>query len=365
MFVGEGDPTARDGRPPALDHGPPDGFRVDANLRPEGRTGRSSARSTSYEAYWERWAAAVGVPGAAQGRTVAGDPEVGEGPSTSPPQGWRVFEPRRPALAAGHEGPGRGRGGPPGPDRPRGEAGPGGIRDIEFAVQLLQLVHGRLDPDSGPRPRSTPSPSWPAAATSMPTTPQLADAYRFLRRVEHRLQLEDEQQTHTLPADRNSAGGPRPRLPGQPRGTHRAFDQSTPPAAQPGPDRSTSGCTSGRCSSRSAGTRGLVSPEAAERPSPASGSPTVRAPGPRWRADPGLHPDVAADAADACRWCSTGCSESPDPDLGLLNCASWPTASRGRSSWPALPTVPEVARRLCRCSGPAGCWARSWWPTPS
>jgi glutamate-ammonia-ligase adenylyltransferase len=80
--------------------------------------------------------------------------------------------------------------------------GRGGIRDIEFAVQLLQLVHGRDD-------HSVRSP------TTLDALHELADggyveradadrldrAYRFLRTVEHRLQLYDEQQTHLIPSD--------------------------------------------------------------------------------------------------------------------------------------------------------------------
>ena len=80
--------------------------------------------------------------------------------------------------------------------------GRGGIRDIEFAVQLLQLVHGRHDPKI-------------RSATTLVALAQLAaggyverrdvgrlgDAYVFLRTVEHRLQLREEHQTHTLPAD--------------------------------------------------------------------------------------------------------------------------------------------------------------------
>ncbi len=80
--------------------------------------------------------------------------------------------------------------------------GRGGIRDIEFAVQLLQLVHGRDD-------ESVRSP------TTLDALHELADggyvdradadrldrAYRFLRTVEHRLQLYDEQQTHRIPSD--------------------------------------------------------------------------------------------------------------------------------------------------------------------
>jgi hypothetical protein len=80
--------------------------------------------------------------------------------------------------------------------------GRGGIRDIEFAVQLLQLVHGRHD-------ASVRSATTLDALASLATggyvnvddAVQLDAAYRFLRTVEHRLQLYDEQQTHTLPSD--------------------------------------------------------------------------------------------------------------------------------------------------------------------
>ena len=79
--------------------------------------------------------------------------------------------------------------------------GPGGIRDVEFAVQLLQLVHGRHDNGRplGEHPRG-PRPAEPGAATSTPADAEhLATAYRYLRRVEHRLQLRDEQQVYALP----------------------------------------------------------------------------------------------------------------------------------------------------------------------
>src|SRR5947207_13489990 len=81
--------------------------------------------------------------------------------------------------------------------------GRGGIRDIEFSIQLLQMVHGRNDPAL--RGRAT-----------LPMLAELAEAgyvhqsdadaldaaYRFLRNVEHRLQLVEDQQVHTIPTDR-------------------------------------------------------------------------------------------------------------------------------------------------------------------
>ncbi len=80
--------------------------------------------------------------------------------------------------------------------------GPGGIRDIEFAVQLLQLVHGGADPEL--RVRTTLAALdelADAGYVGRHDAEQLAAAYRFLRTVEHRLQLDDEQQVHALPAD--------------------------------------------------------------------------------------------------------------------------------------------------------------------
>jgi glutamate-ammonia-ligase adenylyltransferase len=83
--------------------------------------------------------------------------------------------------------------------------GPGGIRDVEFAVQLLQLVHGRVDAELR-RPGTLEALAELASAgyVDADDAAALTDAYRFLRRVEHGLQLEDEQQTHTIPADRES-----------------------------------------------------------------------------------------------------------------------------------------------------------------
>jgi [glutamine synthetase] adenylyltransferase / [glutamine synthetase]-adenylyl-L-tyrosine phosphorylase len=80
--------------------------------------------------------------------------------------------------------------------------GRGGIRDIEFIVQTLQLIHGARNP-------FLQEPSMLRALRALreldllPHDEVLAldNAYRFLRRVEHRLQIEAEQQTHTVPDD--------------------------------------------------------------------------------------------------------------------------------------------------------------------
>ncbi|MEP7026474.1 MAG: bifunctional [glutamine synthetase] adenylyltransferase/[glutamine synthetase]-adenylyl-L-tyrosine phosphorylase, partial [Actinomycetota bacterium] len=80
--------------------------------------------------------------------------------------------------------------------------GPGGLRDIEFAVQLLQLVHGRLDESLHQR-ATLPALEALAAGgyVGREDAASLAAAYRFLRRVEHLLQLRQLRRTHTLPED--------------------------------------------------------------------------------------------------------------------------------------------------------------------
>ncbi len=83
--------------------------------------------------------------------------------------------------------------------------GRGGIRDIEFAVQLLQLVHGRQD-ESVRSPTTLDALHELASGGYVDRTDadRLERAYRFLRTVEHRIQLYDEQQTHVIPSDEHA-----------------------------------------------------------------------------------------------------------------------------------------------------------------
>ncbi|MGH9209448.1 MAG: bifunctional [glutamine synthetase] adenylyltransferase/[glutamine synthetase]-adenylyl-L-tyrosine phosphorylase [Acidimicrobiales bacterium] len=181
-------------------------FRVDANLRPEGRDGPLTRSAASYAAYWERWAAPWERQALLKARPVAGDHELGKSweaaaaaavwdrPFTSDDlRSLRALKARSEATVVGQ-----------GVAEREVKRSPGGIRDIEFSVQLLQLVHGRADP-------VLRSPTTLVALGELAAGGYIADgdadgltsAYQFLRRVEHALQIEDEQQTHTLPAARD------------------------------------------------------------------------------------------------------------------------------------------------------------------
>ncbi len=178
-------------------------FRVDADLRPEGRAGPLARPLDSYRSYWARWAAAWEFQALLKARPVAGDIALGEafGRAAAEVVWGHAFsadelgELRR-MKARAEELVAR-----------RGLAtrelkrGPGGIRDIEFAVQLLQLVHGRLDPTIRQRGTLAALAELGAAGyVAEDDAVALADHYRFLRTVEHRLQLVEEEQTHAVPA---------------------------------------------------------------------------------------------------------------------------------------------------------------------
>ena len=178
-------------------------YEMDANLRPEGRNGPISRSLDSYRAYYERWAKTWEFQALLKARPVAGPADLAEAFTTLvDPFIWpdrlggeavkeiqamkRRVETSRPVTKDGSR---------------QLKLAPGGLRDIEFATQLLQLVHGPADPTL--RHRGT-----------IPALKSLAeggyiddgdaalftDAYLFLRTVEHRLQLRQLRRTHTVPA---------------------------------------------------------------------------------------------------------------------------------------------------------------------
>jgi glutamate-ammonia-ligase adenylyltransferase len=182
-------------------------FRVDIDLRPEGRSGPLTRTLDGYNSYWARWAETWEFQALIKARAVAGDAELGaQFCEAALIQVWdrsysadeialiRRLKERSEALVTSR-----------GLSDRELKRGPGGIRDVEFAVQLLQLVHGRRDPSI--RARSTLDALGELAASGYVGVEQaesLAGAYRFLRTVEHRLQLVEEQQTHTVPSEQSA-----------------------------------------------------------------------------------------------------------------------------------------------------------------
>src|SRR5579864_5973745 len=176
---------------------------VDPNLRPEGRSGPLVRTLASHRAYYERWAKTWEFQALLKARPVAGDMALGQAYSdTFAPLVWqaarrehfvedtqamrRRVEQSLPPRQAGREL----------------KLGPGGLRDIEFAVQLLQLVHGRTDETL----RAAATLDALAALArggyvGRDDAASLAAAYRFLRSVEHLLQLRRLRRTHILPED--------------------------------------------------------------------------------------------------------------------------------------------------------------------
>ncbi|MBV8297317.1 MAG: bifunctional [glutamine synthetase] adenylyltransferase/[glutamine synthetase]-adenylyl-L-tyrosine phosphorylase [Acidimicrobiia bacterium] len=179
-------------------------FRVDADLRPEGRDGPLARSLESYSSYWVRWAEPWEFQALLKARPVAGDTELGDAfAAAAAERVWsRTFDAddlrsirtmkarAEDELARRHL------------TEREVKRGRGGIRDIEFAVQLLQLVHGRHD-DGIRSPTTLTALAELADAGYVGTDDarSLAASYQFLRAVEHRLQLVDEQQVHSIPAD--------------------------------------------------------------------------------------------------------------------------------------------------------------------
>ncbi|QRN80215.1 MAG: bifunctional [glutamine synthetase] adenylyltransferase/[glutamine synthetase]-adenylyl-L-tyrosine phosphorylase, partial [Nocardiopsis sp. BM-2018] len=184
-------------------------WEVDPALRPEGKNGPLVRPLAGHLAYYERWAKTWEFQALLKARHIAGDVALGrEYTEAIAPLVWEasgrkdfvedVQAMRRRVVA--HI--------PAGQAERELKLGPGGLRDIEFSVQLLQLVHGRSDD----RLRSGNTLQALAALSEYGYVGRkdaagLADAYRFLRRVEHLLQLERLRRTHLLP-DPKAPDGP-------------------------------------------------------------------------------------------------------------------------------------------------------------
>ncbi|GJN97813.1 glutamate-ammonia-ligase adenylyltransferase [Mycobacterium marinum] len=176
-------------------------FEVDAGLRPEGRSGELVRTVESHIAYYQRWAKTWEFQALLKARAAVGDAELGQRYLAAlMPMVWtacerddfvaevqamrRRVEQLVPADIRGREL----------------KLGTGGLRDVEFVAQLLQLVHGRSD-------ESLHVASTVDALSALgeggyigrEDAANMIASYEFLRLLEHRLQLQRLKRTHLLP----------------------------------------------------------------------------------------------------------------------------------------------------------------------
>ncbi|MFZ0325555.1 MAG: bifunctional [glutamine synthetase] adenylyltransferase/[glutamine synthetase]-adenylyl-L-tyrosine phosphorylase [Actinomycetes bacterium] len=178
-------------------------WEVDAGLRPEGKAGPLVRTLASHVAYYERWAKTWEFQALLKARPVAGDLDLGrEYVQAVSPLVWQAaarsgFVDDVQAMRRRVESL------VPSKDAERElKLGPGGLRDVEFSVQLLQLVHGRTD--EALRSSNTLVALSALAAggyVGRDDASSLDAAYRFLRTVEHRIQLMRLRRTHLMPDD--------------------------------------------------------------------------------------------------------------------------------------------------------------------
>ena len=181
-------------------------WQVDANLRPEGKSGALVRTLDSHQAYYARWAENWEFQALLKARPIAGDRELGKRyfdlvqplvwQSTQRENFVESVQKMRERVSANI---------PPEEVDRQIKLGVGGLRDIEFTVQLLQLVHGRTD-------------STVHAADTVTAISQLASGgyigrseaqefsqhYRFLRLIEHRIQMSQMRRTHLMPIEENA-----------------------------------------------------------------------------------------------------------------------------------------------------------------
>ncbi len=177
-------------------------FRVDLDLRPEGRNGPIVNSIRGLELYYEAQGAAWERFAQLKARPIAGDLASGEEAlSALHPFVFRKYfdlkaiDEMRQLKARAEKEAARS----PGLDL---KLGKGGIREIEFFVQALQLLHGGRDPNL--RVRGTLKALdrlLYAGLISSRDRDEMGEAYVVLRRLEHRVQMVAERQTHSIPDD--------------------------------------------------------------------------------------------------------------------------------------------------------------------
>jgi glutamate-ammonia-ligase adenylyltransferase len=176
-------------------------WEVDANLRPEGKSGPLVRTLASHESYYARWAESWEFQALLKARTIAGDRELGEryenavAPLIWNSAGREGFVESVQAMrrrVTEHI--------PAAEEQRQIKLGRGGLRDVEFTVQLLQLVHGKSDESLRRRDTTAAIAALSAGGEigrSDAAAFDLAD--RYLRLLEHRIQLFQLRRTHLMP----------------------------------------------------------------------------------------------------------------------------------------------------------------------
>ncbi|WP_091233923.1 bifunctional [glutamine synthetase] adenylyltransferase/[glutamine synthetase]-adenylyl-L-tyrosine phosphorylase [Microbacterium sp. 3J1] len=176
-------------------------WEVDAALRPEGKQGALVRSLASHLAYYDRWAKSWEFQALLKARPLAGDPELGEAYiaalqpkvfSSAARENFVDSVQRMRERVMEHIDPA---------DAPyQLKLGAGGLRDIEFTVQLLQLVHGLTDIRLRTRGTiETLDALVEGGYIGRADAASFADDYRILRLMEHRLQLRELSRTHLMP----------------------------------------------------------------------------------------------------------------------------------------------------------------------
>ncbi|MFT4215457.1 MAG: bifunctional [glutamine synthetase] adenylyltransferase/[glutamine synthetase]-adenylyl-L-tyrosine phosphorylase [Microbacterium sp.] len=176
-------------------------WEVDANLRPEGKQGALVRSLDSHLSYYDRWAKSWEFQALLKARPLAGDRMLGEEyVEAMQPKVWTSAArenfvdsvQRMRERVTEHI--------PQGDVPYQLKLGPGGIRDIEFTVQLLQLVHGLTDDEIRQRGTLDALKALVSAGyIGRGEAATFARDYRMLRVLEHRMQLRDLRRTHLMP----------------------------------------------------------------------------------------------------------------------------------------------------------------------
>lgn len=174
---------------------------LDTALRPEGKDGALVRTVPSYIAYWEKWAQTWEFQALMKARACAGNTALGHEFEQAAANFTWISADREGFVEDARAMRKRVESSVPAREADRElKLGKGGLRDVEFSIQLLQLVHGRSDETL--RHRGTLDAINALAAggyVSRADAQELSQHYRFLRVLEHRCQVARMRRTHLLP----------------------------------------------------------------------------------------------------------------------------------------------------------------------